>query len=169
MILDHVAILTTEIERFRALNGLVSEQPIEVFSDTGSREQYIDGESVGGRLLVMQAHGPGAYQRALEKRGPGLHHVGVATSDLAGALEQWSARGWRVHPESARVMLPESGAFLFQKGVPMLVELFVGRTDLAAPAVTVALKAPAGVLPEVAGISVGEGEVVYQGRVLKMV
>jgi len=101
MTLDHVAVLTSSIEQFCTVNQLHSQQPIDVFEDVGSRELYIDDDHLGGRLLLMQPHGPGPYDGALAKRGPGLHHLGIAASDLQGALAEWTARGWQVHPEIA--------------------------------------------------------------------
>jgi methylmalonyl-CoA/ethylmalonyl-CoA epimerase len=170
MILDHVAVLTTDIEQFKVANRLSSDEPVEAFTDTGSREQYIDGDHLGGRLLLMQPHGEGPYLRALTKRGPGLHHLAVAAADLAAALAQWRACGWQVHPASAAAIPPDSGAFLFQRGVPTLVELFVGRTDLGAPQVEVTLPVPREALPEIAGVRIGQSavKVVYQGRDLQL-
>ena len=170
MILDHIAVLTTEIEAFRSLNQLRSPEPVEVFDDSGSREQYIDGDAVGGRLLLMQAHGPGPYQRALSKRGPGLHHLGVAVSDLAGALPAWRDRGWQVHPRSGDVVAPDAGAFLFQRGVPTLIELFVGLTDLTDLASEVALPADRDRFPDVRGVRLGAAavQVTHRGRLLEM-
>jgi methylmalonyl-CoA/ethylmalonyl-CoA epimerase len=170
MFLDHVAVLTTKIELFCKINGLDSHESIEVFEDSGSREQYLDGDGVGGRLLLMQPHGDGPYQRALVKRGPGLHHVGIAVSDLAAALEDWKARGWQVHPASEGTMAPDFGAFLFQRGVPTLIELFVGKTDLIKSSIEVALAADQDVFPTIVGVQPVEKGVTItvNNRVLKM-
>jgi len=171
MILDHIAVLTTELERFCKINQLNSQEPIEVFEESGSREQYLDGDHVGGRLLLMQPHGDGPYQRALSKRGPGLHHLGIAVADLAGALEDWRARGWQVHPASEAAMASDAGAFLFQRGVPTLVELFVGETDLSGPAVEVALAAGLDRFPSLVGLQLAEEgvSITYKSRVLQMI
>jgi len=161
MVLDHIAVLTTSIERFCAENDLHSSEPIETFADTGSRELYIDGDASGGRLLLLQPHGAGPYQRALDKRGPGLHHLGVATDDLAAARAQWVACGWQVHPAS--------GAFLFQRGVPTLIELFEGMTALGPLAATATLATTSVRFPALAGIRCGaETAVERGGRVLQM-
>jgi len=171
MFLDHIAVLTTGIERFREVNQLHSREPIEVFDDIGSREQYLDGDQVGGRLLLLQPHGAGPYLRALSKRGPGLHHLGIAVAELAPALEDWRSRGWEVHPQSEHAMPGDSGAFLFQRGVPTLIELFVGQTGLSSPAGEVALAADRDRFPSIVGVRpAGEGvTITYRDRVLQMI
>jgi len=168
--LDHIAVLTADIERFCTINQLESQEPIEVFKDSGSREQYIDSDGVGGRLLLMQPHGDGPYQRALTKRGPGLHHLGIAVADIASALEEWSARGWQVHPESENTMSPDFGAFLFQRGVSTLIELFVGEMDLGRPTTEVAIVADQSTFPAVVGVATGAESVIvrHKNRLLKM-
>ncbi len=65
--------------------------PVDTFEAEGTKEIYVNYGNAGS-LLLMEAIGPGPYQRALEKRGPGLHHIAVDVEKIVKSLVQ--ARGW---------------------------------------------------------------------------
>lgn len=50
--------------------------PEEKWEGEGTLEIYIEREK-GNSLLLMEPIRAGAYQHALEKRGPGLHHLAI--------------------------------------------------------------------------------------------
>lgn len=54
--------------------------PAESFEGEGTLEIYVGDPSHTSLLLLMQAEGDGAYKRALQKRGPGLHHIAIKCS-----------------------------------------------------------------------------------------
>jgi len=134
--LDHIAILTTSLERcvgqlpagFR--HHGIEEQPAE-----GTREQYVSTQIEGGpALLFLEAVQPGPYQTALEKRGPGLHHLGCTTDSLDEAIERFSGLGLLLHPVSLTTY-PKGGVWLCRPSVPYLIELYatpgeIGDTDV---------------------------------------
>ncbi len=95
---DHVGVLVRDIAG--ALNDLgelaAGAAPPEEFPEEGTREVYVGRGSA--KLLLLQPIGPGPYRRALERRGPGLHHVCLAGSDPRALME--SLPGWLLHPYS---------------------------------------------------------------------
>jgi hypothetical protein len=82
--IDHIAILTDSLERLSAqfpahfVAQAIEEQPGE-----GAREQYVFLPTAGApSLLLLQAIQAGPYPRAMDKRGPGLHHFGCTINCL---------------------------------------------------------------------------------------
>lgn len=98
MLCDHVAVLVPDL--VAALSDLgplaAAAGPFEDFPKEGTREVYVGRGSA--RLLLLQAIGPGPYQRAFERRGPGVHHVCFSGPDPRELME-WLP-GWSLHPHS---------------------------------------------------------------------
>lgn len=73
-------------------------------------------------LLLMEPVAPGAYRRALDKRGPGLHHIAIdvpsAEAFLAGA-----PGGWLLHPRSLETYRRTKTVYLGRPGMPTLIEV----------------------------------------------
>lgn len=114
--LDHVALLTRSIEQSCRVLGCPADD-IDEFPAEGTRELYI-GDPDRPRLLLMEAIGPGPYQRALAKRGPGLHHAALrVSSPRAFAV----ASGWLVHPRALEE--PDRMLWLAHPSVPCLLEV----------------------------------------------
>lgn len=118
---DHVAVLVEDLEQALGALGALAEQAqaIEEFPGEGTREVYVG--SGRSRLLLLQAIGPGPYRRALEARGPGLHHLafhGPEPRQLLAALP-----GWLLHPHSLESQ-PQT-LWASRPGLP-LVELCAG-------------------------------------------
>lgn len=122
--LDHIAILLRSIAS--AQSRLPPElicHDIETFESEGTKEQYIDfSESDDRRLLLMEAIGDGPYMRALQKRGPGLHHFGCATDSLNDAIEHFSKTGLLLHPISLKTV-KKRVVWMCRPGIPFLIEL----------------------------------------------
>ena len=87
-VINHVAILVESIEDILSKKYFPDNivGPIEDFEET--HECYIGGENQMGRLLLMQAKSEGTYRKALEKRGPGLHHIALDVINLEKYIEQ---------------------------------------------------------------------------------
>jgi methylmalonyl-CoA/ethylmalonyl-CoA epimerase len=137
--LDHVALLVTDLARasevVRAL-GVEVEAPAD-FPAEGTREAYCGPADAAAKLLLLQPLGPGPYARALERRGPGLHHVAIATPDPRAFAE--AARGWLLHPRSLR----GTTLWLARPGVGTLVEVTEEKAPLACgPAVVERVEIP---------------------------
>src|SRR5689334_21090346 len=86
--LNHIAILTTSLERsVGRLPSSFSVQDMEEQHKEGTREQYVSGlmdHSIF--LLFIEPVQEGPYQKALDKRGAGLHHLGLSTDHLGDAM-----------------------------------------------------------------------------------
>lgn len=94
----------------------------EVWDGEGTREIYVEREK-GNSLLLMEPIKPGAYQRALEKRGPGLHHLAIDVLNLESYLESLAGSGWLLHPTSIKTMKQSQTAYLARPGFPALIEV----------------------------------------------
>jgi hypothetical protein len=151
--LHHVALLVASLEELLpalSARGWAAE-PIQSFPKEGTRETYVAKAGLApaagrpapcGRLLLVQPVGPGPYARALAERGPGLHHLGLAVSDLSAFAAALPASGWFVHPFSLRGGARLGDLWLFRPGFPALVEVFEGAADERPAALIQAVKLP---------------------------
>jgi hypothetical protein len=125
--LDHVALLVSSIEAAVENLGLSADpSAIEEFPGEGTRELYLGEEGTPGRLLLMQPIGPGPYERALRKRGEGLHHLAFCTKDPTVFIDSISGSGWLLHPQSLRTVKRFKQVWLCRPGVATLVEVSTG-------------------------------------------
>lgn len=88
---DHVAIATSSIRQSAPLFELLTGygcSPVEEISDQGVRVAF-----VGPLELIEPTDPEGSVARFLEKRGPGLHHIGFRVPDIASALARFEAEG----------------------------------------------------------------------------
>jgi methylmalonyl-CoA/ethylmalonyl-CoA epimerase len=103
-VLDHIGIavkdLSTALAFYRDALGLEIDAPEEVPSQ-GVRAHFI---AVGeARLELLEATSPESpIAKAIEKRGPGLHHITLRVPDIAAALAGMRARGVRLIDETPR-------------------------------------------------------------------
>jgi methylmalonyl-CoA/ethylmalonyl-CoA epimerase len=120
--LDHVALVVSSLEPvLQQLDHIAGEVgPIESFPSEGTREVYV-GESAAKLLLMEPTSAEGPYARALEKRGPGLHHVALNTPDLDAFLSD--VRGWLLLPTSVQTIAKSRTAWLARPGVSTLLEV----------------------------------------------
>lgn len=119
---SHVAVLVPSVlraaEYFRQLSFEVGEE--EIFPET--REIYVQG-SERNSLLLMEARDTGSYQRALKKRGPGVHHLAIDVLDIDGFLSSVSGSGWLLHLNSLKTIKDSRTAYLARPGFPALIEV----------------------------------------------
>lgn len=123
MRLDHVAVLVEDIEAAVDAWELPAAQAIEEFPQEGTRELYCGAAGRSGRVLLMQPIGPGPYERAMAKRGAGLHHIALCLDDLSGFVSSLADSGWLLHPKSLDTYEASRQAWLCRPGFPCLVEL----------------------------------------------
>jgi hypothetical protein len=71
----------------------------------------------------MQPYKDGPYQRALEKRGPGLHHLACVTDHLESAVEYFAKQGLLLHPISLTTH-PKGTVWMCRPRIPFLLELY---------------------------------------------
>jgi len=129
---DHVALQVASLDgvaqRFRSLGIHVGET--QEFAEEGTREVYVGADGCAGRLLLIEPIGVGPYARSMAKRGPGLHHVAIATSDEVRFVSSLAGTGWLLHVRSLSSMREFHNAWLARPGVASLVEVF--RSDCGA-------------------------------------
>lgn len=123
-IVSHIAILVPSVEAAAArLEGKGFDiAPPDTFEKEGTREIYVEFAKAAS-LLLVEAAGPGPYQRALEKRGPGLHHFGIDVPTLTPFLLRAEKAGWRQHSTNAVTILRSGTAWLHAPGFPGLLEV----------------------------------------------
>ena len=123
--LNHVAFLVRSIEESVESESIKSDAcgEIEEFPSEGTRELYLGKGHDMGRLLLMQAIGDGPYKSALEKRGPGLHHIAIDVEDIDSFVDQLAGSGWSLHPKSLIFYKENKMIFLCRPGTPVLIEI----------------------------------------------
>src|SRR3989338_745698 len=121
---SHVAVLVPSVrktsEYLRQFGFQIGKE--EEWDGEGTREIYVERDKANS-LLLMEPIKPGAYQRAIEKRGPGLHHLAINVSDLDIYLESLTGTGWLLHPKSIKTMKQVRTAYLARPGFPALIEV----------------------------------------------
>lgn len=117
-ILSHVALLVPSVDKsasYLTAQGFKCGEA-ETFESEGSKEVYVgDYQEQSGLLLLVEPNGDGPYQRAMSKRGPSLHHIGIDVLDMKEFLSEATKIGWQLHPISNSKV-----AWLFFKGMPLL-------------------------------------------------
>lgn len=121
---NHVAILVPSVEKAADYLSQFGFQigEVEQFDGEGTREIYVESR-LGNSLLLMEALAHGPYRRALEKRGPGLHHIAIDVLDLNSYIESLSGSGWLLHPMSLKTIAQSKTAYLARPGFPGLIEV----------------------------------------------
>ena len=121
---SHVAILVPSVRKaadyLRQFDFQIGKE--ENWDGEGTREIYVEKDKANS-LLLMEPVKPGAYQRALEKRGPGLHHLAIDVLSLESYIESLARSGWLLHPMSVKTMKQSQTAYLARPGFPALIEV----------------------------------------------
>ena len=98
--LHHIGIAVVSIADAAPVYELVAGKPcssVEVLPEHGVRVAFC------GALELLEPLGPDTgVGRFLEKRGPGLHHVALATPDIGSDLATLEAEGFRLIDREAR-------------------------------------------------------------------
>ena len=97
--------------------------PVEDFPSEGTREVHVGPRASDALLLLMEAIGRGPYRNALEKRGPGLHHVAVNVASLDDYVASLAGSGWLVHPASLGTLAQRKTVYLARPGLGALIEV----------------------------------------------
>jgi hypothetical protein len=121
---SHVAVLVPSVRKAADYLGQFDFQigKAEDWDGEGTREIYVEKDKANS-LLLMEPIKPGAYQRALEKRGPGLHHLAVDVLNLEAYIESLAGSGWLLHPMSFKTMKQSQTVYLARPGFPGLIEV----------------------------------------------
>ena len=103
MKLHHVGIATTDLDSAQARYELLGYrlEALELLPDQGVRAAML--KSGADRIELLEPAAPQTpVGRFLEKRGPGVHHLAFATTDIAAALRRLQASGARLVDEEPR-------------------------------------------------------------------
>ncbi|MGE0171342.1 MAG: VOC family protein [Oligoflexales bacterium] len=121
---NHVAILVRSVRKsaqYLSQFGFeIGEE--EIWDGEGTREIYVE-RSRSNSLLLMEPIRPGAYQRALDKRGPGLHHLAIDVPDVLAFVDSLAGSGWLLHLSSLKSLSRVQTIYLARPGVPTLIEV----------------------------------------------
>lgn len=121
---NHVAILVPSVRKaadyLSQFNFQIGKE--EVWDGEGTKEIYIERDK-SNSLLLMEPIKPGAYQRALEKRGHGLHHLAIDVLNMDSFIESIIGSGWLLHPVSLKTIKQSQTAYLAKPGFPGLIEV----------------------------------------------
>ena len=122
---SHIALLVRSVDRAAQLlagNGY-KIGPREEWEGEGTAEIYVGDDNDDSRLLLMEPIGPGAYQRAMQKRGPGLHHIAIDVPALQEYVVGLGGTGWFLHPKSVQTIPKTKTAWLARPGMGLLIEV----------------------------------------------
>jgi hypothetical protein len=123
--LSHIAFLVPSVARA----ALVARElgfhagPAQAWEGEGTLEVYVGQDLQNGRLLLMEGAQEGAYNRAMKKRGPGLHHIAINVRDLESYVRGISGSSWLLHPKSLESIKNQRTAYLARPGIPTLIEV----------------------------------------------
>ncbi len=123
--LSHVAFLVRSADKASAVPSQLGFHigPAEKWEGEGTLEIYVGEPLFNGRLLLMEPASDGAYLRALQKRGPGLHHIAIDVLNLEAYVTSLSGSGWLLHPKSLLTIGTMKTAYLARPGIPTLIEV----------------------------------------------
>lgn len=121
---NHVAIIVPSVKKAADYLSQFGFQigEMEQFDGEGTREIYVEYRKRNS-LLLMEPLDHGPYKRAMEKRGPGLHHIAIDVLNLNNFVESLSGSGWLLHPMSIKTMTQSKTAYLARPGFPGLIEV----------------------------------------------
>lgn len=124
-ILNHIALLVRSVDQ--AANILAKYGFLigskEEWDGEGTAEIYVGNTDWSAKLLLMGPVKVGAYSKAMEKRGPGLHHIAIDVSDLEEYILALAGSGWYLHLKSLESIKKTRTAWLARPGTAMLIEV----------------------------------------------
>jgi methylmalonyl-CoA/ethylmalonyl-CoA epimerase len=121
---SHIAVLVPSVRKaahyLRQFNFHIGNE--EEWEGEGTKEIYIEREK-GNSLLLMEPIKDGAYKRAMNKRGPGIHHIAIDVTDIESFISEVAGSGWLLHPISLKTFKASQTIYLARPGVPALIEV----------------------------------------------
>jgi len=133
--IDHLGVAVRDLEQAERLFGLLLGAESAGRESVGSEQVEVSFFEVGeSRIELLQPQGPeSTLQRALDKRGEGIHHLCLAVDDIEAEVARLREAGFQFVGDAPR---PGAGghrvAFIHPKSAGgILVELSqAGQSDL---------------------------------------
>jgi methylmalonyl-CoA/ethylmalonyl-CoA epimerase len=98
---DHAGIATDDADGLAELYADLFDTPVV-------HEERFDGMAVrfldcgDGYFELLEPHEEGTIARYLDRNGPGIHHLALATDDIGSALDRMDERGVELIDEEPR-------------------------------------------------------------------
>jgi len=121
--LSHVALL---VPSARKASNYLKQFDFKIeneqfFETVGTLEIYVERDK-GNSLLLMEAIAEGPYKQALNKRGPGLHHIAIDVESIELFIKSITGSGWLLQLQSLTTIKHQT-VYLARPGFPCLIEV----------------------------------------------
>ncbi|MCO4782788.1 MAG: hypothetical protein KC646_10735 [Candidatus Cloacimonetes bacterium] len=123
--LNHIALLVEDLDQIvqSQLFSSLELGPVETFESEGTKEIYIGPNCSTAKMLLLEAISDGPYKRAMQSRGPGLHHICIDVLNILDFLDTLSGSGWYLHTSSLHLYQNCKQVFLARSSTPVLIEV----------------------------------------------
>ena len=124
--IDHVAVIVRDIDAaVKSYGDMFGFKVVETMQGPGGEFKSVIIANGDMRLEFFQPLKPGSFQKFLDERGGGLHHISLATDDIEAELKNLKAQGKKlVNEEPRSVPSGDKIAFVHQDAAEnVLIEL----------------------------------------------
>jgi methylmalonyl-CoA epimerase len=124
--IDHVAVIVRDLDTaVKSYSEMFGFKVVEEMGGPGGEFKSVIIANGDMRLEFFQPLKPGSFQKFLDERGGGLHHISLATDDIEGELKNLKAQGRKlVNEEPMSVPSGDKIAFVHQDAAEnVLIEL----------------------------------------------
>jgi methylmalonyl-CoA epimerase len=86
--IDHVAVIVKDLDAaIKSYSDMFGFKVVETMDGPGGEFKSVTIANGDMRLEFFQPLKPGGFQKFLDERGGGLHHISFATNDIEGELK----------------------------------------------------------------------------------
>jgi methylmalonyl-CoA epimerase len=124
--IDHVAVIVRDLDAaVKSYGDMFGFKMVETMQGPGGEFKSVIIANGDMRLEFFQPLKPGSFQKFLDERGGGLHHISFATDDIEGELKNLKLQGKKlVNEEPMSVPSGDKIAFVHQDAAEnVLIEL----------------------------------------------
>jgi methylmalonyl-CoA/ethylmalonyl-CoA epimerase len=123
--IDHVGMVVKDVDAAaQTYSDMFGFDVVEERDGPGGEFKSVMMANGDTRLEFFQPLKPGSFQKFLDERGGGLHHISLATDDIAGELKKLKAQGRKLINEEPMVLPNARITFVHQDAAEnVLIEL----------------------------------------------
>lgn len=123
--MDHVGMVVKDIDAAaKAYADMFGFEVVEKRDGPGGEFKSMIMANGDTRLEFFQPLKPGSFQKFLDERGGGLHHISLVTDDIEAELKKLKAQGRKLINEEPMVLPDARIAFVHQDAAEnVLIEL----------------------------------------------